>query len=211
MLRIEEISDENIWNDFVTAQSRYTFLHSWQWGEFQKKMGEKIWRMGVRKEGELYAVALVILVRSRRGYFLFIPHGPIFKEDDTHAQKKVLELLLPYLKELALREGALFIRISSLLDDTREKKNIFTKLGFRPAPMHIPPEITWSLDIAPGSKEILAKMRKTTRNLVRRALKEGLEISVGQSHEMLKKFYALYSGTAQRTVAIRAADYQFPH
>lgn len=198
MLRIEEINDENVWDSFVTAQSHYTFLHSWQWGEFQKSMGEKIWRIGVRKEGELFAVALVILVRARRGYFLFIPHGPIFKEDDSAAQKKVLELILPYLKEIASSNRALFIRISSLLEDTLEKKNIFAKLGFRPAPMHMHAEITWSLDLAPDEKELLANMRKTTRNLVRRAEKEGLVISAGTSYEMLKKFYALYAATAKR-------------
>ncbi len=85
-----------------------TFLQSWHWGEFQKMMGNKIWRLGVYINDDLVGVSLVIEIAARRGKFLFLPHGPIVKIP----KQKVLEALLKKLKEIAEQEKANFIRIA---------------------------------------------------------------------------------------------------
>ncbi|NOQ68163.1 peptidoglycan bridge formation glycyltransferase FemA/FemB family protein, partial [Patescibacteria group bacterium] len=76
-MQIKEISNKSQWENFVQENKKSTFLHSWNWGEFNKNTGEKIWRLGVFDNEELLAVALVIKVNARRGSFLFIPQGPI--------------------------------------------------------------------------------------------------------------------------------------
>ncbi len=75
-LEIRKIEDKKIWEDFLFQCEEKTFLQSWNWGEFQKKMGNKIWRLGVFKNGELIGVTLVIKIEAKRGRFLFVPHGP---------------------------------------------------------------------------------------------------------------------------------------
>ena len=187
----QEIKIEKTWDEFVVSQPSHTFLHSWAWGEFNVAMGDKIWRLGAYNGATIEAVALMIKVHAKRGDFLFIPHGPI-------GNREVLPVLVNKAKELAKREKVNFIRISPLLADTKENRKLFRDLGFRPAPIHMHAETTWTLDLAPAEDELLMGMRKTTRNLIRRAMKEGVEIKTGTSDEDVKIFYDLYKETVKK-------------
>ena len=70
--KIKKISDKVIWENFLLGCQEKTFLDSWNWGEFQKKEGEKIWRLGVYNGEELVALALAIKIKAKRGTFLFL-------------------------------------------------------------------------------------------------------------------------------------------
>lgn len=199
MIEVREIEDKNFWEDFLVNCNEKTFLNSWNWGEFNKKMGNKIWRFGIYSNGELFSVALVIKILAKRGTFLFLPHGPNIKEGIEDEKKKILERLLEKLKELAKKEGAFFIRIAPIFEKNKENIKIFKELGFRDAPIHIHPELTWQLNIERPEKEILMGMRKTTRYLIRQALKnKEIEILKSKNIEDLKIFNDLYQETVER-------------
>lgn len=174
-----------------------TFLHSWDWGQFQQMTGETIWRLGIYEGDELFGVALVIKVKARRGDFLFIPHGPIIINAPDHAgdeRYEVWQELLGELKELAKKERCNFIRVSPVDEDTEESRTLFGRLGFNAAPMHMHAELTWILDISGDEEDLLMQMRKTTRNLVRRGEREGVAVQKGS----LSDFYELYQETVKR-------------
>ncbi|MBU3942836.1 aminoacyltransferase, partial [Patescibacteria group bacterium] len=135
---IKEITDKNVWEGFLLTQKEKTFLNSWNWGEFQKKQGEKIWRLGIYDKENLINVFLVIKVKARRGTFLFIPHGNVTG----------IAVLIKKLKEIAKEEKANFIRFAPICERTEENIKIFKDLGFREAPIHIHPDLTWELDIS---------------------------------------------------------------
>jgi lipid II:glycine glycyltransferase (peptidoglycan interpeptide bridge formation enzyme) len=197
-MSMRSIANKNIWNAFVQAQSEHTFLHSWEWGEFNARTGDMVWRMGAYEGEELYAVALVILVHARRGNFLFVPHGPVLKGQGTRDKGQMIKILVEELKKIAKKEKVHFIRISPLLEDSEENKNLFQKLGFRPAPIHMHAETTWALDLQPSEEELLRTMRKTTRNLVRRAERDGVRVTMGADTEDIKHFYRLHEETVQK-------------
>jgi len=72
---IREINNKKIWEDFIQTKSGKTtsptsFIHSWNWGEFSKKMGQKMYRLGVYEQGELAGVALGVLVSAKRGKYI---------------------------------------------------------------------------------------------------------------------------------------------
>ena len=79
-MELKEIINKDEWEGFLSQCAEKTFLQSWNWGEFNKKMGGKIWRFGIYEGEKLLAVALVVKVLARRGTFLFIPHGPVLAE-----------------------------------------------------------------------------------------------------------------------------------
>jgi len=114
-MEIKEIIDKNIWENFLLNCQEKTFLDSWNWGEFQKKIEEKIWRWGIYDSGQLIAVALIIKIKAKRGTFLFVPHGPI-------GEHRSLKILLEKIKELAEKEKASFIRIAPIWE--RKEENI---------------------------------------------------------------------------------------
>ncbi|MDI6602755.1 MAG: peptidoglycan bridge formation glycyltransferase FemA/FemB family protein [Patescibacteria group bacterium] len=171
-LRLQEITNKNIWEDFLLGCEEKTFLQSWNWGEFNKLMGNKIWRLGVYDKGDLVSVALVVKIQAKRGTFLLIQHC-----------LSISETLLNKLKEIAREEGCNFIRVAPLLERNEENIKLFKDLGFRVAPMHASAyEATWKLDLTPSEEELLKNMRKTTRYLIRQAQKNN-DIEIFQSQE----------------------------
>ena len=208
---IKEIAQKEVWEGFLMECKEKTFLDSWNWGEFQRKMGNKIWRFGIYKKNEnLLALALVIKIKAKRGIFLFVPHGPVIRtlprpvsgnsvESGSWQSQELLRFLVEKLKEIAKEENCSFVRISPILARNEENIKIFKNLGFREAPIHMHPELTWELDIRAPESELLMNMRKTTRYLIRQAQKnKDIEICQTQSIENIEKFNELYQETKNR-------------
>lgn len=191
---IREIDDKKRWEDFVSECTEKTFCQSWNWGIFNQSMGDKVWRFGIFENEQLVAIAQVLKIKARRGSFLFVPHGPLIALGD---KKEIIKSILEKLKDLAKTENVNFIRFSPILEVS--DSNIFKDLGFRNAPIHMHPELTWELDISLSEEDILKGMRKTTRYLIKQAEKnEDIEITRGTSDEMLNDFEKLYLETAER-------------
>ena len=205
-MAIKEIQNKEAWENFLLECKEKTFLDSWNWGEFQRMIGNKIWRFGIyqqqttgNKQQELVSVALVIKIQAKRGTFLFLPHGPVFRRQATSDKRQVLKILLEELQTLAKEEKAGFIRIAPILERNKENIEIFKRSGFREAPIHIHPELTWELDITFPENELLMKMRKTTRYLIRQAQKK-LNVEIIQRNDLksVEVFNNLYQETVKR-------------
>lgn len=191
---IREIDDKKRWEDFASECAQKTFCQSWNWGIFNQSMGDKVWRFGIFENEQLVAIAQVLKIKARRGSFLFVPHGPLIALGD---KKEIIKNILEKLKDLAKAENVNFIRFSPILEVS--DSNIFKDLGFRNAPIHMHPELTWELDISLSEEDILKGMRKTTRYLIKQAEKnKDIEITKGTSDEMLNDFEKLYLETAER-------------
>ena len=192
-MEIKEIISKEEWEGFLKECKEKTFLHSWQWGEFQRVMRGKVWRFGIyatpqkrgeprpdessgREQASLKAVALVIKVAAKRGTFLLVPHGPV----SLHPAREIIKVLLAHLKNLAKEEGISFIRINPVWERTKEAVEIFSSLGFRRAPMQMHSEASWKLNITASEEQLFSQMRKTTRYLLRQAMRNE-DIVVEQS------------------------------
>ena len=172
---ISEIKNKNIWENFLLGHEEKTFLSSWSWGEFQKMMGNKIWRIGIYDSDKLIGIALATKLIAKRGTFLLIQHGPIGNG---------LESLTKELRKIAKEEKASFIRVASLYERNKENRKLFLDLGFHEAPMHANAyEATLKLDITPTEEELLMNMRKTTRYLIRQT-ERNPDIEILQSQKL---------------------------
>ncbi len=72
-MEVKEITQKEIWENFFLECHEKTFLQSWNWGEFQERMGNKIWRLGIysneqrtANNEQLLAVALITKIRAKR-------------------------------------------------------------------------------------------------------------------------------------------------
>ncbi len=208
-MEIKELNNKEEWEGFLAQCGEKTFLQSWNWGEFNIKMGSQIWRFGAYNGSKLLAVALVIKVSARRGTFLFIPHGPIVLDSlVAEDRKEILELLLVQLSSIAKRERASFIRVSPLFSDSEENKDIFSDLGFRQAPMHASAyEATWKLDIYPAEDELLRNMRKTTRYLVKKVAENpDVSIEISSDPKNIETYQQLNKKVAKRQRFVPFSD-----
>ncbi len=193
-MEIKEIISKSVWEKFVISQNDYTFLQGWNWGEINKNEGGKILRFGLYNKNILIGVCQVFIVTARRGKFLFIPHGPLLKTFSISH----LKFIFNYLKKIAKEQKAHFIRVSFWFESTNTNKKIFKKLGFRDAPVFMHAEETWLIDINKDENILLSEMRKTTRNLINRAKRDGVEIIKSQNPEDIKYLYDLQIETSKR-------------
>ncbi|MDO8601920.1 MAG: peptidoglycan bridge formation glycyltransferase FemA/FemB family protein [bacterium] len=199
-MEIKEITQKNEWEAFVRAAAPRTFLHSWSWGEFHRAQHQTIVRFGIYDGMTLVAVALLIKVMARRGTFLLCPHGPIISL--SHAGSplvgEIIKKLTEHLKPFALKLGCDFVRICPLLIDSLDNRATFMRTGYRQAPIHMHPELTWMLDITPSLDELMAGMRKTTRYGIRKAEKDGVTVEMSEKPEDVERFYKVYQDTVDR-------------
>jgi len=194
-MEIREITDKKIWDSFVQGLPDFTFLQGWNWGEFHRENKERVWRLGAYKEGELVACMLSVSVTARRGSFIFVPHGPLSKTGDI---SECLKPLLEKLKEIAFSSRYAFIRISPLALANTENKTLFKKFGFRSAPSYMHAEETWILPLVDDENSLLKNMRKTARNLISRAEREGVVITKSRDVKDLAILLELQDKTAER-------------
>ena len=209
-MKILPIASENEWNLFFESIGSPSFHQSWEWGVLQEQLGYKIMRLGLyNDENALEMIALVVKIRSKRGSFLFVPHGPLFRiETDKLSQtipdgkiepyKSQLQFFRDYLIEQAKKEGFWFIRMASILNRTTMHAQLFKSLGFRTAPTYMHAETMWVVDITQSEDQILSAMRKNTRYLIRRAIREHISVTKHSSLDALEDFWELYQHTSYR-------------
>lgn len=200
-MEIKEITNKENWESFLLNCGEKTFLHSWNWGEFQKLDGNRVWRIGIISNEQLVAVASVVKISAKRGTFLFIPQGPVVSL--AADKKNILEALVHKFIEIARNEKAGFIRVAPIWPMNPENIGLFKYFNFREAPIHMHAEVTWELDIRPTEDEILTGMRKTTRYLIRQAQKNpDIQIIQSKNIEDLDQFSQIYQETVKRHIFV---------
>lgn len=201
-MEIKEITNKSTWQLFFDKNPSFSFLQSWEWGEFEEKMGYKIMRLGLYDKNELQAIALVMKIKAKRGNFLFIPHGPIFSISNIKSQisnkKLIISQFLSFLVSFAHKEKYVFIRFGPILEDSPENQQLFRDLGCKKAPIYIHSEDFWMLPLEKSEDELLASMRKTTRYLIKKAVRDGVTIEKNTDPKSIKNFLKVYEETIKR-------------
>ena len=205
---VQFMENEQEWESFLQSQPWSPFLQSFQMGEVYRAVSEEPVRLVV-VDGEVVGICQAIVVPARRGRHLAIMYGPVVvdevsgnsnlqlptsKEISTF-KSQVVQMLVEKLKKVAVEKGCSFIRMSPFWETSSEDL-----VGFRRSPLHMLAEHIWYLDLKNKTEEdILMGMRKTTRNLVRRAEREGVEVTASKNPvEDLKIFFELYDETRKR-------------
>ncbi|MFH0928399.1 MAG: peptidoglycan bridge formation glycyltransferase FemA/FemB family protein [bacterium] len=148
----QEITDKQSWDERVKQGEWHQFAQSWDWGEFQKAAGEKVWRFAHKD-----AFAQVIEKGLPLGMKLwFVPRGP----------KNFEAAHLKELAAFAKKAGAVLVRFEPL-----EKPSIGKWVR------SVSPAVTSRIDLGLAEEEILAGMHQKTRYNLRLAEKKGVEVA----------------------------------
>ncbi len=192
---------------FVQQEMDSSLLQSWMWGDFQKAVGRKTWRLVVRER----AVALVVKHDLPFGWsYLYVPRGPVVVgqkagSPDTDALKKICEQL----RTLAVQEHAVFVRIDPPLPlkiNAEETSTWFAPLGFKPAANQIQPRVTARLDLSIGRDKLLEKMKSKARYNIRLATKKEVTVRESLLAADVETFLHLNRETTERDQFIAHED-----
>jgi len=184
---------KEIWNQFVSANSLGSgFLQSWQWGEFYIQRNQEIYRLAVADaEGKILAVAQIIrMPLPMRKYYFYIPRGPITAKNES---VELLDFLFNEIRNLALREKAIFIRLDPAWPPETAPAGLLKNaiiVG------QVQPQQTLILDITKSEEELLAQMKSKCRYNIKVAQKHCVQIDEGEKY--LDDFINLTKQTAER-------------
>ncbi len=140
------------WNTFVLENGPRSgrFLQSWEWGEFQKMLGEKIERLRVEEGGDVKGQTLWVRKQVPMfGEYWSAPKGPVGMMGTVGSQ-------------------AMFARIEPEKLEIKAKKSI-----------ELQPAVTSILDLSKSEEELLCAMHHKTRYNIRLAERKGVEIKIG--------------------------------
>lgn len=222
-MQLIEITDKKQLNDFVGSQPMSQFLQSWQWGEFQAKVsGGKVWRLAVLDNGELAASATIMAKELPMGKkYLYGARGPVgitnYPSRSRRAEadefpscanasedKRITNELFKAIKELALREGAIFLRFDPPREMFRSArfgkfKEISRELAGRELvkTLDVQPSKTLVLDLTESEEELLKEMSQKTRYNIKLAEKKGVKI-LESGAERFEEFWQLLVSTGDR-------------
>ena len=177
---------QQAWKAFEAVNSN--LLTSWEEGEAYAATGHKIWRLGVYQNGRLAALATAILIQARRGRFLKVPGGPLFKLPD----RRLAQIVLAHLKDLARRNGCSCVRLQPYLLDSPDRRQLMRELKLRPSPASLNAEHTLKIDLKQPTEQILAsRTYKNTRSSINRARRLGFKVVKDNSRKSLAGFLDL--------------------
>ena len=189
------VDSKAVWEEFILTHSPQALFQSWHWGRVLESTGQSVSRWGIFDGKELAGVAQILIVRAKRGTFLHVRHGPVWKKQGKAYWREFMRLITL----VAKKEGAWFVRVSPLLLNTEEHRKLFFELGLSNAPIHeVDGERCWVLDLDKTEDDLLMGMRKTTRYEIRLAQKFGVTVRQSQDPEDLKYFFTLYEETTKR-------------
>lgn len=218
-MRIEHVTQPAAWDAFLASQPFRPFLQSWTVGEMYGDIGQKPVRLTASDETGIRALCFAMVVPARRGKHLSIPYGPLFDYKLTRDEfATLIPALFKELTAIAKSEGCSFIRMSPFLTqaDGADLTAGLTKAAIKSvsSPLHLLAEHIWYLPLANpdvwnqsysaqgtacSEEELLAAMRKTTRNLIGRAGRDGVTVTASNDPVRdLPLFLTLHNETKKR-------------
>jgi peptidoglycan pentaglycine glycine transferase (the first glycine) len=200
------------WDAFLCIQPYTPFLQSFAMGDVYTAIHQDIHRIAVWNAERIVGIALLIYVPAKRGSHITIPYGPVIDTNATTAEAtEIWQCILTEAMQYAAQKKALFIRISP--HSTKEHTVARILQAYPASPMHLLAENIWYIPLQANSnwqvahmpvihttkEEVFANLRKTTRNLIRRAEKDGVTItrSSNPMHD-IDHFIRLHDETRKR-------------
>jgi peptidoglycan pentaglycine glycine transferase (the first glycine) len=206
LIEIQEICDGEQWNAFLTRQPRGHLLQSYEWGELNKYLGGRIYRLGALQDGNLVGVMLLTVapvplplrIPGLQFNWLYSVRGPTVEHPDSPA----LPALLEHAHKLARQEHSVVLRVEpNIADDDPEQDRwlaVYHRLGFHTNPIAVHGRRSWVLDISPSAEKLLAAFKMTWRQNVRGAERKGVVIREASSEADFDTYYDLLKLTSER-------------
>ena len=177
-------SEKDLYNQVVTH-----VIQSWQWGDFRKKMGLDLVRLGHFEGNKLISA-----------YQLTFHPVPFFKYTVGYLPKGPMpdEKMVEALKTLGERKNAAFIKIEPNVLKIENGKLKMENLGLVPSKKSLFTKYNFLIDLTKTEDQLLAAMHPKTRYNINIAQKKGVTVYDSTSDEDFEIYLKLYFETTKR-------------
>ncbi len=191
---MENNLDKELWNKFVLEQGG-SFLQSWEWGDFQEKVGRQVFRL-VNDSWQVQFIEMPLPFGKK---YWYCPRGPV-----TVGQ--ISDLICQEIIEEAKKtadKNVMFFRVCPAWPADLELAAKFEILGLKKLRYNIEPVQTLILDISQSEKGLLAQMHSKWRYNIGLARKKGVKVKIVNAGEpdfekYFEDFWRLMMQTAKR-------------
>lgn len=198
-MQLIEITDQTVWDSFVSNSPFGHPLQLWAWGEVKKKNGWTPLRLGVQAGDTLEVAVQVLLwnIPKTKSKLAYVPRGPVI-DPLSHDVKALLDAVA----QAAKAHGAIQLKIEPAwqgvaLDATWKKSKDNVLLAE-----------TYTIDLDQEEDVLLGAIQSKARQYIRKAEREGVSIRRIVDPSELPKVMAVYQDTATRAkFALHSEEY----
>ena len=182
------------WDRFVEACPGGKHVQASFWSELKQHVGWQVRRLMILSDGKIVAGAQMLIKRWFGGLVKvgYVTKGPLFLSPSA----ELATLMIAQLQLAARVAGVQVLFVQPPLP-LAEVATAMVASGFAYTNLKLLPTATVVNDLSADLDTLLKKMRKKTRNCVRRGYKEGLTVREG-THADLPIFYDLHCATSER-------------
>jgi lipid II:glycine glycyltransferase (peptidoglycan interpeptide bridge formation enzyme) len=182
--------DHAAWQELLGRTASGDFLHDWSWADVAALDGQPQRRFVAEEDGQLVAIAAAQVRRLPLGRsFWYVPHGPVLDYDHAMAAERLRAMAIG-LREAARRDKALAVKLEPRLEWGTAPTALFHRHRHEPGTLQVGQ--TRLVDLA-DDETMLAGFDKDTRYAVRRAEREGVEVTRVTDAGDLKAIDALHA------------------
>lgn len=188
----EDFDNQEKWDEPLSRHLFGNFLQSFEFGEFHKKVGNRVWRLGLKTNGLANSFFQIIELKTRFGKLFYVPGGPLLAD-----WGRDIEGLVKKLQQLAIEENVSFIRLDPRIIDEKQQA-LLTDLGFRQAPVYTQPQASLLLDLTKSLEELRSNLSDSTRYNVGWVERKGVRVKISEDESDIALFNKLLTETASR-------------
>lgn len=198
-MQLIEITDQTIWDNFVSNSPFGHPLQLWAWGEVKKKNGWTPVRLGVQVGDHLeIAVQLLLWKIPKSKYRLaYVPRGPVIDPLSSD-----LPALLEAIAQAAKDRGAIQLKLEPAW------QGIVLPEKWKKSKDNVLLAETYCVDLKQEDEILMSGIQSKARQYIRKAEREGVTIRRLMGSEELSNVMAVYQDTAQRAgFALHSEEY----
>ena len=204
--------NENEYKKFTESNNAH-FLQSYEWGELSKTRGFIPYYVGLKKDNDIVASALLLKKDLILGYsYMYIPRSFTIDYKDT----KLLKVFTDEIKKFCKNKKSIFFKIDPAIklhtidenankidgDDNYKLVEDLKSMGYTHLPLTklfetSQPRYTFRIDTTKDIDELVKSYHSKSRNAINKADKYGLEVKVGKRDD-IKEFIRLMKMTEKR-------------
>ncbi|HUV42776.1 MAG TPA: peptidoglycan bridge formation glycyltransferase FemA/FemB family protein [Patescibacteria group bacterium] len=165
-------------------------LQTWEWGEFRKKTGLEVIRLGLFDEKKIKAGYQVTVhpIPKLPYSIIYFPKGPM-------PDKRLIDALI----KLGQKEKAILVKLEPniLTDEKNSKPEVWQNFKLKPGDPYFTKH-TFYLDLTKSDEELMTAMKPKTRYNLRLSQKHVIEVAEDNSPKAFEVYLKLMAETTKR-------------
>jgi lipid II:glycine glycyltransferase (peptidoglycan interpeptide bridge formation enzyme) len=198
-MQLIEITDQTIWDNFISSSPFGHPLQLWAWGEVKKKNGWTPLRLGVQVGDHLEVAVQVLLwnVPKTKKRLAYVPRGPVI-DPLSHDVPKLLHAIATTVKA----QGAIQLKIEPAW------QGVALRHEWKKAKDHVLLAETYCIDLQQDTDVLMSNIQSKARQYIRKSEREGVTIRRVMNRDELGEVMAVYQDTAERAkFALHSEEY----